>query len=571
MAADVMAFGDSHVARAMLARVFGVVPDGYHVVLFRLGPARSVSFTDIDGAADNAAGQPNVWVHVGLSRRPFNGGDRPEALEIDALSGMWADIDIADPVHKKPGLPPDHDAAMAIVRAMRLPPGLIINSGHGLQVWWPFSEVWTFEDAAERRRARILARAWAITIRERAKALGHTVDMVSDISRVLRVAGTTNVKASPVPVVILEQSADTVSEDDVLSVLLDGAWEQAERDIDQKKSSGDQINYGDLILDPSAEPPWEKMDLLREIEPRFDRSWRRVRNKNSESWSPSEWDQSLASYAAQAGWSRQEIANLLLAHRRKHGNDLKTDRQDYYAATINKATAGREEVEAIREAVATVSELTASAPEDRPQAERSDVLQRISKAIGVEITRVTRSRSEPPVFGIETPKGNGSLGGIESIISNRKFRLKVAELTNVIPRKFKDEQWDTMAQGILELAELEELGVESTLAGRAETLVSLYLGSSPPQILEKIEAKSRELLAVNLQPFIGDDGRIRLFATGFKTWMAEVHRESMTPQEVGTMLRSIGGEPETMNFRIPGRRTTRSVWALPEIVKDATA
>jgi hypothetical protein len=98
------------------------------------------------------------------------------------------------------------------------------------------------------------------------------------------------------------------------------------------------------------------------------------------------------------------------------------------------------------------------------------------------------------VFGIETPRGNGSLGGIESIISNRKFRLKVAELTNVIPRKFKDEQWDTMAQGILELAELEELGVESTLAGRAETLVSLYLGSSRPQRSDKMDERNGRLL-----------------------------------------------------------------------------
>lgn len=563
MAADVTAFGDSHTARAMLARVFGAIPDGYHVVLFRLGPARAVSFTDIDAAARNAAGQANVWVHVGLSRKAFEGGDRPEAREIDALTGMWADIDIADPVHKKPGLPPNRAAAMAIVNAMRLPPGLTIDSGHGLQVWWPFPEIWTFDDAAEQRRARILARAWAITLKERAKQLGYTVDMVSDVSRVLRVAGTINAKSSPVPVTILEQSGATISEDDVLSVLMDGVWEQAEQDIDRKKSSGDQINYGDLILNPAAEPPWEKMDQLSEIEPRFSRSWRRVRSKSSESWSPSEWDQSLASYAAQAGWSRQEIADLLIASRRKHGNDLKTDRQDYYAATINKATAGREEVEAIREAVATVTELTsASTSEEIPEADRNDVLQRISRAIGVEITRITRSRSEPPVFGIETPKGNGSLGGIEAIISNRKFRLKVAELTNVIPRKFKDEQWDTMAQGLLELAELEELGVESTLAGRAETLVSLYLGSAPPQHSDRMEEKSRELLGINLQPFVGTDGRTRIFSTGFKVWLAEVHRESLSAQEIGTMMRSIGATPETQNFRIPGRRTTRSLWVL---------
>jgi hypothetical protein len=89
------------------------------------------------GAAD-AAGQADVYVHVGLSRKAFRGGDRPQATEIDGLGGLWADIDIAHPVHKKPGLPPDRDAALAVVRAMGLEPGYVIHSGHGLQAWWPF-------------------------------------------------------------------------------------------------------------------------------------------------------------------------------------------------------------------------------------------------------------------------------------------------------------------------------------------------------------------------------------------------------------------------------------------------
>ncbi len=570
MAANVRAFGDDRVARAMLARIFGSVPEGQHVVLFRLEPARAVSFTNIDAASDNAAGQANVWVHVGLSKKAFTGGDRPAALEIDALSGMWADIDIAHPVHKKPGLPPDQDAALAIIKAMGLTPGLVIHSGHGLQAWWPFSEVWEFEDAADRRKARVLSRAWAITLRERAKQLGYTVDMVSDISRVLRVAGTVNAKdANDIkPVTILEQTGAVISEDDVLGVLLDGSWDQAERDIDQKKSSSDQVNYGDLILDPQADPPWEKLVLLLEQEPRADQAWKRKHTRRTEGWTASEWDQSLAHYAATADWSRQEIANLIISSRRKHNDRLRIDRQDYFRMTIDKATAGREEVEAIREAVATVTELSAEPSEERSETARSDVLQRVSKAIGVEITRVTRSRSEPPVFGIETPFGGGSLGGIESIISNRKFRLKVAELTNRIPRKFKDDTWDPMAQGLLELAELEELGVETTLAGRAETLISLYLGASPPQDAEKMEDRNRELLAINLQPFIGADGRTRIFSTGFKVWLAEVHRDTMSAQEIGTMLRSIGAVSETQNFKVPGRRTTRSLWALPRGTGD---
>jgi hypothetical protein len=430
-------------------------------------------------------------------------------------------------------------------------------------VHWPFSEVWTLDDDQERRRARILARAWALTLKERARALGYTVDMVSDISRVLRVPGTQNAKDPErvVPVTILRQSKATISEDDVLRILLDGTYDQSEREIDGKRGAGDQIVYGDLTLDPQAEPPWDKLNLLRDLEPRFDVAWRRTRTRRTETWSASEWDQSLAAYAAQADWTRQEIANLLIYSRSKHGDDLKL-RQDYYGATINKATAGREEEEAIRDAVATATELSAGPADGRSDTERSDVLARLSKALGITITRVTRSRSEPPVFGIETPRGGGSIGGISAVISNRKFREKVAELTNVIPRSFKSEQWDTIAQGILELAELEELGIESTVAGHAETLISLYLGSTTAQHVDKMDERSREILPVSLKPFVGADGCTRIFSTGFKVWLAEVHHEQMSAQEIGTMLRTLGATPETQNFKLPGRRTTRSLWVL---------
>jgi hypothetical protein len=143
--------------------------------------------------------------------------------------------------------------------------------------------------------------------------------MVSDISRVLRVPGTVNAKdpGDVVPVVVLSESNGDDLRRRRPGVLLDGTYEQAEREIDGKRASGDQIVYGDLTLDPRPSRRGTKLDLLRDLEPRFDQSWRRVRTKRTETWSASEWDQSLATYAAQAGWSRQEIANLLIYSRRR--------------------------------------------------------------------------------------------------------------------------------------------------------------------------------------------------------------------------------------------------------------
>jgi hypothetical protein len=78
-----------------------------------------------------------------------------------------------------------------------------------------------------------------------------------------------------------------------------------------------------------------------------------------------------------------------------------------------------------------------------------------------------------------------------------------------------------------------------------------------------MDERTKTVLPVSMTPFVGKDGRTRIFATGFKTWMAEVHRESLSSQEIGTMLRTIGSEPETAHYRVQGRRTTRAIWVLP--------
>ena len=45
---------------------------------------------------------------------------------------------------------------------------------------------------------------------------------------------------------------------------------------------------------------------------------------------------SMATIALGAGWPDQEVVNLMICWRRKHGHDLKL-RENYYAVTLDKA------------------------------------------------------------------------------------------------------------------------------------------------------------------------------------------------------------------------------------------
>jgi P4 family phage/plasmid primase-like protien len=94
-----------------------------------------------------------------------------------------------------------------------------------------------------------------------------------------------------------------------------------------------------LTLNANAQPPQEKFDALCQIEPRFKHSFEHKR-KDMLDQSASSYDLSLATFAAQATWSDQEIANLIISHRRKYDDDVdKALRQDYQSRTIALARA----------------------------------------------------------------------------------------------------------------------------------------------------------------------------------------------------------------------------------------
>lgn len=90
-----------------------------------------------------------------------------------------------------------------------------------------------------------------------------------------------------------------------------------------------------LVLDPKAEPPLIKLEALRKRRG-FIKTYE---HRRTDLPSLSEYDMSLANYAAGDDWSNQEIADLIISFRRKHGEEAnlkKVLRPDYIAGLIAK-------------------------------------------------------------------------------------------------------------------------------------------------------------------------------------------------------------------------------------------
>lgn len=126
------------------------------------------------------------------------------ADDVVAIPGLWADIDIAGGPHESKPYPPDLDAAIALANATGNAPTTIIRTGFGIQAWWLFPEPYIIEpgkgEADERAKLARISQDWNSTLRFHADRMaGWKIDSVFDLSRVMRVPGTMNLKVDGDP------------------------------------------------------------------------------------------------------------------------------------------------------------------------------------------------------------------------------------------------------------------------------------------------------------------------------------------------------------------------------------
>jgi len=155
-------------------------------------------------AAQRAAGR-HVYYGIGLSTKPGEPTERVKASTVAGIVGLVADIDIGTHDNGKHYCP-DQEAALALIGGIGLLPTAVIHSGGGLQALWLFKEPWAFDTDAERAEAAALSEGWGKHIAEVAERHGYQVDAVHDLTRLMRLPGTWNVKPEyqePRPVAIL--------------------------------------------------------------------------------------------------------------------------------------------------------------------------------------------------------------------------------------------------------------------------------------------------------------------------------------------------------------------------------
>lgn len=539
-------------------------PEDHHALLWTLQDKRShwVPLRDNGAAAVAerasrlAADEMDVYISVSLSAVSGGPHRRIAAADSAGIMGLWADVDIAAPdVHKKWNLPPDEKSALALLERAGVEPSLIVHSGHGLQAWWLFDEAWLFDSEQDRGAAADLAQRWNTTLRVRAAENGWTVDSVFDLSRVMRVPGTFNRKGTPVvPVRTIATSAKRYGHEDFDAFMVDDTA-LARLGLSPVRT---YVVEG-LELADAAQPHFEKFEALLSNSDLFKASWERKR-RDLKDQSGSSYDLSIASLAAQAGWSDQEIADLIVAHRRKHRDDVsKALRQDYMARTIAKARDGHAREAAAEHTEDVVYALKAAqASEDHEEVKgaRRKALDTIGQQLGVEVVHFIKYTSEPPTYRMITPTQEVDLGDVTGILEWRKFHASVAAATDHMIDRMKQPTWDRLAQAILHSCEHQDVGMESTEKGQVYVWLSEYLMARQP-VTDQADAILTEY------PFTDGSGT-HIFGSAFRRWLWLARGEKVSNREIGKLLRLYGCTPLKINVTTEtGAKTTRSAWTLP--------
>lgn len=524
-----------------LEQLWAEKPSDLYLLIWTLQDKRSRWFRNIDEAAAAVAETPqDVYTGVGLSPRDYGPSRRCPSEEIACIAGLWADFDLKSEAHRK-ALPATIPDALSII-PHGMPPSIVVATGNGAHAWWLFKEPWIFDDAVERERAAGLVHRWHTLLQENAQQRGWSFDRLSDLARVLRIPGTVNAKdpANLKPVTLHSHTGRRYNPTD-FDELLSGIVVPVVS-LRQPSIAGQNA----LTVNPNATAPEDRLSRWMEADLRFRNTWLRQRHDLKDQ-SQSGYDLALADFGVEAGLADQEIVDLLVHHRRIHGQRQRT-RLDYFERTIAKA---REHAEAPAVSIA------APLPDTRDDAaeRRRLLLDELSRLFGVSIQEIRKITGRDPTYQMVVEGETLEFASVGKLIDQRSLRLTLAAgLDRLIP-KIKPKDWERVAQMLLNALTVTDGGEENDLRGAAQLYLDHYL--SETSFIDSIAGQPVQSLR---KPTV-HDGHIAICTSDLQPHINKVFGHNLSLKAVASMLAAIGAT----NIRIRGAEfRDQSRWLLPQ-------
>lgn len=533
-----------------LEALFGGKPNELHMLLWTLPEKRSNWFQNVDSAIQFAESlrQHDLYVGVGLSGQDYGESRRCPSNEVAGIVGLWADLDLKSDAHPKAALPATVEDAIKILPE-QLPPTFVVCTGNGAHAWWLFREPLIFASDEERAEAANLALRWQSLLRLNASAHGWSFDRLADLARVLRVPGTQNCKnpASPKPVEIYSQTDRHYNPSDLAEYLDDQEIPDDETQERAAQTWKARLSDKPLAVDPSATVPDELLGKYMESDPRFKKTWLRQRDDLKDQ-SQSGYDMALANFGFENGLSEEQVVELIIHHRRIHGQRPRT-RLDYFQRTIAKAFRRNEDI-------AAPAEVPGQPAPQRPDTATARALlcEQISNAIGVRVLRIVKIGGQEPTYRVELEATKVGFASVDKLVGQQSFRMKIASAVEHLVPRIPGKAWDRIAQMMLNALTVEDGGDESDLVGAAKMYVERYLSETP-----FIDAEEEQPYQTRFKPAVYE-GQIAIRSHDLQQHINKAWGENRAIKEVTAMLSALGASSTRLKRT---RLRDQSRWLLP--------
>lgn len=306
-----------------LTALWGPKPPGF-ILTWQLSSKASSYLLSPAGASGIPVSSTDVYTGVATSGKKLDKNRRTTNQLAKSIAGVWADIDVNGGPDQKTGAAETKADAIELASSI-LEPTIIVDSGYGIQAWWLFDGgPWEFKSTDDQQHAAKLTAQWQKLHRDRAD---FGLDYTHDLARVMRLPGTMNGKGGErVPVFVLQDDGPRHERDDLFQIAAQAG------PVDPGYATfGTQPRSVNIELRAGHAP--EGLAALLKRSPAFTRAW----EHQSDLPSMSERDLAVTSIAALAGWTDQQLADLIAYHRQVNDPaDPKGQRQDYVVRTIAK-------------------------------------------------------------------------------------------------------------------------------------------------------------------------------------------------------------------------------------------
>ncbi len=297
-----------------------------------------------------------------------------------------------------------------------------------------------------------------------------------------------------------------------------------------------------IVVDSSRTPPLDKYEAMRAADNRFRKTVDRNRADMKDS-SPSAYDMSLASIVARAGWLDQEIADLLIYTRVKHGDDVK--RKDYYQRTIHKARVDLD----VNEAIDTL--VTMSGDE-------SSGLDAIKKITNLNIKRIIQDGKRDSQWIVEFEDGERHvMGTTADVCSKAKWQNLVMEMRAGSLGNVTKKQWEKFKESVQRVAVLEENSQASFHIWLSD-IIDGYLegvqGEPVTMDCEDFEESFRQA-----RPFLDKEDCLHISAESLGRYLFQ-GGDKVDRKKIYSGLRALGYQNVSLVRRIEGRLVKRNYW-----------